>query len=404
MRGYVKRVSQKADKLSKEQILSLLDDLIEENDNLTSILDSISAGLIIIDNDFKLIQTNTIVESMLSFGKYDELKIQNLPFWELIDNEEIALYFKNCAEKEITNSTEDFTITTPGGTIRFITISISPLVHKNNLNGRLIVIRDITENKNQEVLLHRMENLASLTNLAAGMAHEIKNPLGAISIHIQLIQKALVKARQNNDKLPEKKFVENHIDVINDEVEHLNKLILDFLLAVRPVNATLELKNPDSIIENTVSFFKAEFNDSNINVNFIPGNSKKVRILIDEKLFREIILNLSQNSLAAIKSLQSQSQNNDFEFVIQTFIQDQKYVIKFTDNGCGMSEETISKIFEPYYTTKANGTGLGMTMVYKIVKEFSGEIHVNSEINKGTEFTITLPIPQKNKKLLAQEI
>ena len=101
MRGYVKRVSQKADKLPKEQILSLLDDLVEENDNLTSILDSISAGLLIVDKDFHLIQTNSIIESMLQFtSSYDDDHAQLLPFWEFIDNEEIALYFKNCAFRQ----------------------------------------------------------------------------------------------------------------------------------------------------------------------------------------------------------------------------------------------------------------------------------------------------------------
>lgn len=403
MRGYVKRVSQKADKLPKEQILSLLDDLVEENDNLTSILDSISAGLLIVDKDFHLIQTNSIIESMLQFtSSYDDDHAQLLPFWEFIDNEEIALYFKNCADKEITNSSEDFTVMTPGGSVRFLTVSISPLVHKNNLDGQLIIIKDVTETKNQEVLIHRMENLASLTNLAAGMAHEIKNPLGAISIHIQLIQKALLKARNNNNQLPEKKFVEDHIDVVNDEIEHLNKLISDFLLAVRPVNATLELKNPDKIITNTIDFFSAEFNDSGIFVEYKSDNNQQ-KILLDEKLFRDVILNLSQNSLAAIKSRFSDNLEGKGKFGIYTCVKEQKYLIKISDNGCGMSEETLSKIFEPYYTTKANGTGLGMTMVYKIIKEFSGEIHVNSQVDEGTEFTIILPIPQKNKKLLAQK-
>lgn len=403
MRGYVKRVSQKADKLPKEQILSLLDDLVEENDNLTSILDSISAGLLIVDKDFHLIQTNSIIESMLQFtSSYDDDHAQLLPFWEFIDNEEIALYFKNCADKEITNSSEDFTVMTPGGSVRFLTVSISPLVHKNKLDGQLIIIKDVTETKNQEVLIHRMENLASLTNLAAGMAHEIKNPLGAISIHIQLIQKALLKARNNNNQLPEKKFVEDHIDVVNDEIEHLNKLISDFLLAVRPVNATLELKNPDKIITNTIDFFSAEFNDSGIFVEYKSDNNQP-KILLDEKLFRDVILNLSQNSLAAIKSRFSDNLEGKGKFGIYTCVKDQKYLIKISDNGCGMSEETLSKIFEPYYTTKANGTGLGMTMVYKIIKEFSGEIHVNSQVDEGTEFTIILPIPQKNKKLLAQK-
>lgn len=402
MRGYVKRVSQKAEKLSKEQILKLLDDIVDENENLYSILESVSTGLIIVDNDFILQQNNTTAESLLPLlYHFDDSRAQTLKIFELIDDEEIAAFLRNAYEKGITNSTEDFTTMTSGGTVRFLQIILSPLIYKNEQNGRIIIIRDITDRKNQDVLMHRMENMANLTNLAAGMAHEIKNPLGAISIHIQLIQKALQKARENDDKLPPKKFVEDHIDVVNEEVDHLNKLIMDFLLAVRPVNATLELKNPAKLIGSIIDFFGAEFEENGIKVIFEPDD-KNSRIMLDEKLLREIITNLSQNSLAAIKARKENGPDFEGIFKIDCVARDNKYLIAVSDNGCGMSEETVARIFEPYFTTKATGTGLGMTMVYKIVKEFSGEIQVESEEGKGTAFKMVFPIPQKDKKLITQ--
>lgn len=412
MRGYVKRLYQKKDKLSKEQLLELLDDVVQDNDDLYSIIESLSTGLLIVDNDFKLLQFNSIVASMLSFSVHpDDSKSADLPVWEILEDEEIGRYIKKCAEKEITNSSEEFTTMTSGGSVRFKTIQIVPLVHAGKLTGRIILVRDITENKNQEMLLHRMENMANLTNLAAGMAHEIKNPLGAISIHIQLIQKALVKARQN-EILPAKKFLEDHIDVVNEEVEYLNKLIMDFLFAVRPVNATLELKNPAKLIKDITGFLEPEFKDHNFMVHFSApqndsGNEQK--ILLDEKLLREVIINLSQNSLAALKSKFEPADGSEVpqslrevggHFCIECCIFDNKYAIKVRDNGCGMTHETVAKIFEPYFTTKADGTGLGMTMVYKIVKEFSGEISVESKEGEGTCFTMVFPLPQKNKKLI----
>lgn len=404
MRGYVKRVTQKAEKLSKEQLLSLIQNLAEENDSLYSILESLSTGLLIVDNDFKLVQSNTIAESRVQFSIYlDDPKVSTAPIWEFIDDEEIAGFLQNCAEKEITNSAEDFSTVTSGGSVRFLNVTITPLVIESNLAGRIILIRDITENKNQDILMHRMENMANLTNLAAGMAHDIKNPLGAISIHIQLIQKALKKARENENILPEKKFVEDHIDVVNAEIEHLNKLVMDFLLAVRPVKANLELKDPSKIIENIVNFFKPEFQSANVDVDFKPCTDTK-RIMLDEKLFREAIINIAQNALAAIKTRQNnESSTYKGSFIINCSIKDEKYKIRIADNGCGMSDEVLSKIFEPYYTTKSNGTGLGMTMVYKIIKELSGEITVDSKEYFGTIFTITLPIPQKNTKLIMNE-
>ena len=400
MRGYVKRVWQKAGKLSNEQLISLLDDMVEENENLYSILECISAGLLIVDNDFFLKQSNKIVESRLNFSLYlDDPKASSCPIWEIMEDEEIGDYFKKCAEKGITNTTEDFTVMTSGGSVRFITITMTPLMHDSITTGKIILVRDVTEKKNQEVLLHRMENMAGLTNLAAGMAHEIKNPLGAISIHIQLIQKALEKARQNKDLLPARKFVEDHVDVVNDEIDHLNKLIMDFLFAVRPVNAQLQLKKPSLIIQNIADFLTPEFHDNDIAVKVIIKDTES-RLLLDEKLLRDLMLNLAQNALAAIKTKRQEEKallNYQGEFTIECASADNKYYIVVSDNGCGMKEETVSRIFEPYFTTKANGTGLGMTMVYKIVKEFSGEISVKSQEGKGTVFTMVFPLQQGGK-------
>ncbi len=400
MRDYVKRISQKANKLSKEQLLKILQDCVEESENLYSIFDSISTGIIIVDNDFHLIQTNSIAESRISISlKQEETKASNYAIWEILEEPEISEYLKKCALKNITNSTEEFSVTTDGGNVRFLSLTLTPLMHKGQLSGRIILIRDITDKKNQEVLLHRMENMANLTNLAAGMAHDIKNPLGAISIHIQLLQKAVEKARNDNNKLPPAKFVENHIDVVNDEINHLNRLVMDFLFAVRPVNAKLVLKNPADLIKNITDFFKPEFNDNNIDV-VVTKDDKDEKILLDEKLLREVIMNFSQNSLSAIKKrLEYDKLKGHFQ--IDCFIKDNKYCIRIADNGCGMSEEVLSKIFDPYFTTKSNGTGLGMTMVYKIIKEFSGEITVDSQENKGSIFMLFFPLRQGEKLALS---
>lgn len=408
MKNYVKRISQKSDKLSKEQLLDLFDEVVDENESYKSIINSLSSGILILDNDFVLQRHNKMAESRLPFTVHlEEIVNSGLPVWNYIDDEDIVSFIKNCAEKEITNSSEEFSTKTPGGSIRFITITISPFVHENQMDGNIVIVRDITESKNQEILLHRMENLANLTNLAAGMAHEIKNPLGAISIHIQLIQKAVKKARENENILPPPKFVEDHIDVVNEEIEHLNRLVMEFLTAVRPVKANLELKNPDKILSDLVVFLKPEFTKAGVKINFNPSGSSQ-RIMLDEKLFREIFINLSQNSLAAIKAKFFEETEdrckliiNEGLFSVESKVQDNKMIFTISDNGCGMSPETLSKIFEPYYTTKANGTGLGMTMVYKIVKEFKGEILVDSQEGQGTRFTLSFPIPQKDTKLLS---
>lgn len=398
MRSYVKRISKKLSKLSREQLELLVNESLSENESLYAIMESLSTGLIIVDNHFYLQQSNTIVESQLAFSTFlDSQEVLEKPIWEFISDKDISDFFLKCSKKNSTNATEEFSTVTAGGIVRFITITMTPLINQGNLTGRIFLVRDITEKRNQDVLLHRMESMANLTNLAAGMAHDIKNPLGAISIHIQLIQKALEKARNNNDILPPKKFVEDHIDVVNEEIEFLNRLVMDFLFAVRPINATLELKSPAAIVDNLCKFITPEFNENNFEVQ-CEDMSNNSKIMIDEKLFRDVMMNLATNALAA---MQTQKKNCDESykglFKVTGYTRDNKYILKISDNGCGMSPETVAKIFEPYFTTKANGTGLGMTTVYKIIKEFSGEIQVASTPGEGTCFTLKFPLQMGHK-------
>ena len=238
-----------------------------------------------------------------------------------------------------------------------------------------------------------MENLASLTNLAASVAHEIKNPLGSISIYIQLLQKSISKARATDEKIPDEKFLEKYLDIINQEIDRLNNIIVDFLFAVRPISAELLPENPVKILESYIDFFKPELNEKNIilKTDFIE---KSPKILLDEKLFKQVMINLVQNAIVAMPE--------GGTLTISAKIKDDKYIISVTDNGIGMDENTVSRVFEPYFTTKVTGTGLGLTMVYKIIKEFGGNIDVKSEVGKGTIFTISLPIPQKKTHLLSE--
>lgn len=417
MKGFVKRVSQKISKLSDEQVEQLIEAINEENDTLDSILESLSDGLVIVDEEWHLLQTNKSAERYLPFKvRPGEQKSESDKVWDLVDDAAVVTFLQKCAKEQKTNVSEEFSVAAPEDKVRFITVTVLPLVQKtkhdeDNLTettvvGSIITIDDITEKRTQEVLLHRMESLASLTNLAASVAHEIKNPLGAISIHIQLLQKAVKKAREGDGQLPEEKFMENYLAIINEEIDNLNKIVIDFLFAVRPVQAQMVLADPDALVKKFADFFKAEFDSKNVGIELnLCGTSP--RLMIDEKLFREVIVNIAQNALAAIQARftlnkkQLSGELNSGELIIESAVKNEKYFLTIADNGCGMDEKTASRIFEPYFTTKANGTGLGLTMVYKIIKEFRGDIDVKSVEGHGTVFTITLPVPQTATKLLA---
>ena len=398
MNEFVKKASQKIQKLSDEQLAGLINSIKADNIAFLSIIESMPTGLVILNNDWQIVLHNKVAERFIPF-KTHHLDSNEEKFWNLIDDEEISQYLKNCSLNKSIHCSHEFSITSDNK-VCFLNIRLQPLVQEKNITGIIVCIDDVTAKRQQEILTHRMESLSSLTNLAASVAHEIKNPLGAISIYIQLLQKSIKKAREKDGMLPEPKFMEQYLDVANEEINNLNKIVLDFLFAVKPIHAKLELLNPEKIIEKTVEFYKLEFEEKGIKiVSSLSG--KEAQLLIDSKLFREILVNLLQNALFAIQSRKNaKTENTAFEVVIHSEYKGDNYILSIADNGCGMSSETCSRVFEPYYTTKANGTGLGLTTVYKIIKDFNGDINVTSEENVGTIFTIRLPIPQEKTMLL----
>lgn len=393
MRRYAKRLAQKVAKLSNEQVESLLDMVLEENETLDAVMESLNTGLLICDKAGNLLLTNKTAERLLPFNatrvSLAEQRGQTTPVWNIIADSDISAFLRSVYEKPKNQTSEEFTLETAGGSVRIIVVTALPLVQKKRVTGTLIQIEDVTDARNQQTLLRRMESLASLTNLAASVAHEIKNPLGAISIHIQLIQKALKRAREGDGMLPDEKFVEKYLDVVNEEIDRLNRIIVDFLFAVRPIQAKLEPVNPNEIINSLMDFMKPEFEKADVELK-LELLDKPPNLMLDVALFKQVIMNLAQNAVAAMKT--------GGILGINTQIKNDHFIITVADTGEGMDEQTCSRIFEPYFTTKANGTGLGLTMVYKIIKESAGEIDVRSFPGEGTIFTISLPVPQKERR------
>lgn len=393
MRRYAKRLAQKVAKLSNEQVESLLDMVLEENETLDAVMESLNTGLLICDKAGNLLLTNKTAERLLPFNatrvSLAEQRGMTTPVWNIIADSDISAFLRSVYEKPKNQTGEEFTLETASGSVRIIVVTALPLVQKKRVTGTLIQIEDVTDARNQQTLLRRMESLASLTNLAASVAHEIKNPLGAISIHIQLIQKALKRAREGDGMLPDEKFVEKYLDVVNEEIDRLNRIIVDFLFAVRPIQAKLEPVNPNEIIISLMEFMKPEFDKAKVELK-LELLDKPPNLMLDVALFKQVIMNLAQNAVAAMKT--------GGILGINTQIKNEHFIITVADTGEGMDEQTCSRIFEPYFTTKANGTGLGLTMVYKIIKESAGEIDVRSFPGEGTIFTISLPIPQKERR------
>ncbi len=239
--------------------------------------------------------------------------------------------------------------------------------------------------------------------MAAGVAHEIKNPLGSISIYIQLIEKIIKKNIDNSSQC----FLElkDYCAIIKEEIGRLEDTINSFLFSVRKLELNLEEININSLILSTVDFLKYEIENNNINIE-IKFDKDNLILRIDERYIKQSLINIIQNAIDSILEKSEIKNKKDYKKEIQIKLKtiDNYTLIIVKDNGIGIKEDMLPKIFEPYFTTKRHGTGLGLTNVARIIEAHNGNINIESEYNKGAEVIIKLPLLQENQKFLKTDL
>ena len=380
MVNFYRRALKKLDKLNTEQRIELLVSAVGEISILQTVLDSIHAGILVCDEKNNLVMVNKGAQRLLPMNYTEGMQL-----WTAIKDEQTVEILKSILLNSDKAIDREIDIEYQG-IDKLLSINVAPLVQDKRIIGSLIFVEDITEKRRGEARLRRAENLASLTTLAAGVAHEIKNPLGSISIHLQLLRKTLAKMN-HSDKTTDKYF-----DVLKEEVDRLNGIIVEFLFAVRPMNLELREENINKLISQIVEFVKYEMAQAKI-LCLLELDEDLPKILMDERYMKQALLNLIKNAQAAMPK--------GGVLTIATNCVENEIRISICDTGIGISEENLAKIFEPYFTTKDTGTGLGLTQVYKIIREHQGEIAVDSAPEQGTEFKIILPVPQKETRLIA---
>lgn len=282
---------------------------------------------------------------------------------------------------------------------RILQINIFPLGESGRIIGTLIKAFDITQTYENSQKLKRAEQLASLTTLAAGVAHEIKNPLGSISIYIQLIEKIIKKNIDNSSQC----FVElkDYCAIIKEEIGRLEDTINSFLFSVRKLELNLEEININSLILSTIDFLKYEIENNNINIE-IKFDKDNLILRIDERYIKQSLINIIQNAIDSILEKNEKNYKKEIQIKLKTI--DNYALIIVKDNGIGIKEDMLPKIFEPYFTTKRHGTGLGLTNVARIIEAHNGNINIESEYKKGTKVIIKLPLMQENQKFLKTDL
>jgi two-component system, sporulation sensor kinase E len=252
--------------------------------------------------------------------------------------------------------------------------------------GHVMILRDITASRRTAQQTIESERFNALTLLAAGVAHEIGNPLNSLHIHLQLMERGVQKLDDGA-----KAELQQSIDVARSEVNRLDSIVTQFLRAIRPSRPQLRPENLNTIVEEAVRFFTPEIRDREIVVEQ-ELRSDLPLLQLDRDQMKQAFYNVIKNSLEAMK--------RHGTLRIRTDLDDTHVLVRFVDTGSGMSAANLSRVFEPYFTTKPAGTGLGLLIVRRIVREHGGELSIESSQDKGLTLTIRLPYIDKRIRML----
>lgn len=255
--------------------------------------------------------------------------------------------------------------------------------------GLAIIMTDITEEKVNLDERIESEKVSSIMDLAAGVAHELGNPLNSIHIHLQVLKRNLDSKKEKDIKY------EKSLSACINEVERLDGIIAHFLKAIRPQEPDFKDTKILNIIEETVLLKKEELNIHKIKVSMEAGVREPI-VKGDSQQLKQVFFNVLGNAIEAVKK--------ESTIRIVTGLEENFVYVKIIDHGTGISKEDLSKVFEPYYTTKDTGHGIGMMIVHRIMRDHGGDVGIDSKIGAGTIVTLRFPRNSNRPKLLETQI
>src|SRR2546426_4267847 len=405
--GFLEKLIERLGRIGPEEVQNYFLRLAQEKGFLETVFNAIQEGIIVTDSDGRITYLNDAacglfgLEAADAIGKPLDERIRGLD-WESLTQSGGPV-------------SHDMEIFYPQN--RFINFYIVPLVveHRESLTGvadfgrvavpisergglgstipgkaeqvgHVMILRDITESRRTAQQTIESERLNALTLLAAGVAHEIGNPLNSLHIHLQLMQRSVQKLDGEA-----KAELEQSIDIARSEVNRLDSIVTQFLRAIRPSRPQLHPENLNTIIEEAVRFFAPEIQDRDIVVEQ-ELRSDLPLLQLDRDQMKQAFYNVIKNSVEAMK--------RHGTLRIRTDLADTHVIVRFVDTGGGMSAENLSRVFEPYFTTKPTGSGLGLLIVRRIVREHGGELSIESSQGKGLTLTIRLPFIDKRIRML----
>ena len=372
---------ERLDRVDPRQLKTYLQELISENRFLGNIIDRLEDGILILDKDARIMTINPQAELLL--GVSGE-RLKNKRFDRCPLDTQIIKTIENAlsAKKEYIN--REIWVTFPKEQLlKFLIVSVEdtgePL-------GWIIELQDITEIKRTSSQRIQTEKLKALVTLAAGIAHELGNPLNSLGIHLQLINRELKKLpKKTKDRL------DKPLAVVQTEIKRLDQIVSSFLQATRPLKPRFLVSHIRDVLDETLAFLSPELRKNRIEIDK-KYYTEIPKTYLDYIQLRQAFMNIIKNAIEAMP--------NGGVLKIASDLKNAKIKISFKDNGIGIPEDKLDKIFEPYYTTKAKGSGLGLMTVHRAIREHGGYIEVNSKLGKGTAVTIYLSAEPRGPRLL----
>jgi PAS domain S-box-containing protein len=387
--GFLDKLIERIGRVRPEEVQNYLHRLADEKGFLETIFNAIHEGVIVTDLKGRINYLNRAacelfgLEREKCMGQALAERLRGLEWEKLVKSDrvvsrEMELFYPQ--HRFLNFYVVPLSLETPARNRGATTLESEPV-------GYAVILRDITETRRSTEETIQSERLTALTLLAAGVAHEIGNPLNSLHIHLQLMERKL-------RRVPEtvRHDLQDALNVAREEIQRLDSIIQRFLGAIRPAHLETHLENINALVQESVNFLQPEIENRDILVEQ-ELRADLPLIEVDRNQMKQAFYNVIKNAFQAMKT--------SGLLRIRTDLEDHFVAITFSDSGGGISQENMSKIFEPYFTTKASGTGLGLLIVRRIVREHGGEIDLVSHENRGLTLTIRLPIRNQRARMLA---
>jgi signal transduction histidine kinase len=369
------RAVEKVDHAKKEEVRK------DNEQQISALINSMPDLIYIQDGTGRFIEMNQYAKDLF---KLESIEYRHKHLDELFSQSGWFKNFQNCFsndeiawEKGIPYRFELELAIENQFTAIFDIIKVPTFLADGSRKNLLVIGRNITEPKKAYELILRSEKLAVVGELAAGVAHEIRNPLTSIKGFIQL-------ADQNGE------FNSQYVQIMLSEISRIESIVSEYLSLAKPnQNSPKSLQNMGTLVRNVITLFESQTNLRNITIHSEIGPSS-YQILCNPNEIKQVFINILQNAIEAIGS------NGDIYIYLRS-VEERGVEIIFIDNGCGIEKERLLKIGEPFFSTKEKGTGLGLLTSNRIIEKHNGTIKIESETNKGTEVKVFLPLAEGDR-------